>query len=46
VAWLTGKGDGRGIAAILSIMGLVNLLAAIAAYRYAPLLKLNLKNSH
>jgi hypothetical protein len=41
VGWLTGRGEGRGIAALLSIMGAINLLGAIAAYRYTPLLRLD-----
>lgn len=46
VGWLTGRGEGRGIAALLSIMGAINLLGAIAAYRYTPLLRLDSQTSH
>ncbi|MEB3312091.1 MAG: MFS transporter [Snowella sp.] len=46
VAWLLGRGAGRGIAYLLSVMGFLNLLAAIASYRYSPLLKLDRQISH
>lgn len=41
VSWLLGRGAGRGLAYLLSVMGFFNLLTAIASYRYAPLLKLD-----
>ncbi len=46
VSWLLGKGTGRGMAYLLSTMGFLNLLAAIASYHYAPLLKLDRQISH
>ena len=45
ISFFTGRGEGRGIAALLSIMGMINLLAASWAYFYSPLLQLNIKKS-
>ena len=45
MSFLTGRGEGRGIAVLLSIIGIINIFVASWAYFYSPLLKLNIKKS-
>jgi hypothetical protein len=40
ISWFTGVGDGRGIAVMFSLIGIINIVTVVFAYRYPHLRRL------